>query len=142
MSFEEKNQWALGAITVVAFAVYASIILSRAQEMPLTDVPYIWPMLATIGAAVVAAILATIAIAIASPREAGKKDERDKEINRRGEYIGQGFVVVGAVGALVLAMLEADYFWIANAVYVCFVLSAVVSTTAKLVAYRRGFVGW
>ncbi|MDP1877035.1 MAG: hypothetical protein Q8M17_05710 [Actinomycetota bacterium] len=104
MSFEEKNRWAYGAITVVAFAVYA--------------------------------------IAILSPKEAGKKDERDKEINRRGEYIGQGFVVVGAVGALVLAMLEADYFWIANVVYLCFVLSAVVSTTAKLVAYRRGFVAW
>lgn len=142
MSFEEKNQWAYGAITVVAFAVYASVILSLAQDTALTDVPYVWPMLATIGAAIVAAILVSIAIAIASPKEAGKKDERDKEINRRGEYIGQGFVVVGAVGALVLAMLEADYFWIANVVYLCFVLSAVVSTTAKLVAYRRGFVGW
>ncbi|MDO8309244.1 MAG: hypothetical protein Q7V58_12920 [Actinomycetota bacterium] len=142
MPFEEKNQWAYGAITVVAFTVYASVILSRAQDTPLTDVPYVWPMLATISAAILAAILASIAIAIASPKEAGKKDERDKEINRRGEYIGQGFVVVGAVGALLLAMLEADYFWIANVVYLCFVLSAVVSTTAKLVAYRRGFVGW
>jgi len=87
MSFEEKNQWAYGAITVVAFAVYASVILSRAQATPLTDVPYVWPMLATIGAAILAGTLATIAIAILSPKEAGKKDERDKAINRRG-FVG------------------------------------------------------
>jgi hypothetical protein len=35
-------------------------------------------------------------------------------------------------------MAEADHFWIANAIYAAFVLSALVSTPLKLVAYRRG----
>jgi hypothetical protein len=38
----------------------------------------------------------------------------------------------------ILALVRADYFWIANAIYASFVVWAVVSTTAKLVAYRRG----
>jgi hypothetical protein len=38
-----------------------------------------------------------------------------------------------------LTLLEADYFWIANAMYAAFALSALVSTPVRLVAYRRGF---
>ncbi len=36
-------------------------------------------------------------------------------------------------------MLEADYFWIANALYLSFVVAMVVSAVVKIVAYRRGF---
>jgi hypothetical protein len=43
------------------------------------------------------------------------------------------------VGPFVLALLEADHFWIANAIYLVFVVQAVVGTIIKLVAYRRGF---
>jgi hypothetical protein len=31
-----------------------------------------------------------------------------------------------------------DYFWIANVIYLGFVLSAVAGSVVKLVAYRRG----
>ena len=142
MSFEEKNQWAFGLVTVVTYTVYVVIILGRAQSMPLTEVPYQWTMVGAIVAAIVAGILANIAISISSPKDAGRKDERDREINRRGEYIGQSLVVMGGVAALIMAMLEVDYFWIANAIYLFFVLSALLGTTAKLVAYRRGFASW
>jgi cell division protein FtsW (lipid II flippase) len=99
-------------------------------------------MLWTIGAAIIASIVLNIAIAIASPKEAGKKDQRDRQINRFGEYIGQSFVVAGGVTALLLTLAEADYFWIANAIYLGFVLSALLGSTAKIVAYRRGFPSW
>jgi hypothetical protein len=36
-------------------------------------------------------------------------------------------------------MLRYDPFWIANALYLSFVVGALVSSAAKLVAYRRGF---
>ena len=32
--------------------------------------------------------------------------------------------------------------WIANVIYLCFTLSAVVGSVAKIVAYRRGFQSW
>jgi hypothetical protein len=51
-------------------------------------------------------------------------------------------VVLGAVAALALALFQAPWFWIANAVYLAFVLSAVVGASARLVAYRRGMPSW
>jgi hypothetical protein len=142
MSFEEKNTWVYALVTVVAFAVYLVIVLRRAQGIPLAEVPYVGAMLWTIGGAIVASIVGRILIAIAWPKDADKKDERDKEIYRFGEYVGQSFVVIGAAAALVLAMAEADHFWIANAVYLAFVLSALLGSTARIFAYRRGFQPW
>ena len=37
-----------------------------------------------------------------------------------------------------LALAKADYFWIANAIYLGFVLWAVAGSVVRLVAYRRG----
>jgi cobalamin synthase len=142
MSFEEKNVWIYAAVSLAAFGVYVVIILGRAQGIPLAEVPYVGVMLWTIGAAIAASIVGRIVVAIAWPKDADKKDQRDKEINRFGEYIGQSFVVVGAAAALVLSMAEVDHFWIANAVYLAFVLSALLGSTAKIFAYRRGFQPW
>jgi hypothetical protein len=44
----------------------------------------------------------------------------------------------GAAAALVMAMAKVDYFWIANVIYLGFVLWAVAGSALKLVAYRRG----
>ena len=41
-----------------------------------------------------------------------------------------------------MAMAEADHFWIANVIYLAFVLSAILGSIAKIVAYRRGFQPW
>ena len=92
--------------------------------------------------AIVASIIGRILVEILSPSESTRGDIRDKEIDRLGERVGSSFVVIGALGALVLAMFDADGFWIANTVYLCFVLSAVVSSITKLVAYRRGVPRW
>ncbi|MEO8284187.1 MAG: hypothetical protein ABI568_12425 [Pseudarthrobacter sp.] len=78
-------------------------------------------------------------VGIFSPRDAGKKDQRDREI---GEYMGQSFVVIGGVAALPMAMAEWEHFWIANVLYLTFVLSAILGSAAKIVAYRRGFQPW
>ena len=44
----------------------------------------------------------------------------------------------GEAVALGMAMAKWDYFWIANVIYLGFVLWAVVGSAVKLVAYRRG----
>jgi hypothetical protein len=43
---------------------------------------------------------------------------------------------------MLLALFEARYFWIANVIYLAFVLSAILGSTAKIFAYRRGFHPW
>jgi hypothetical protein len=142
MSFEEKNTWVYALVTVVAFAVYLVIILRRAQGIPLAEVPYVGAMLWTIGGGIAASIVGRIVVAAAWPKDADKKDERDKEIYRFGEYVGQSFVAIGALAALILAMAEADHFWIANAIYLAFFLSALLGSIARIFAYRRGFQLW
>lgn len=111
-------------------------------EHPLTEVSYVSTLLYTIGAAIVASIVLNIVVATASPKDGDKKDQRDREIGQFGEHIGQSFVVIGGVAALGMSMAELDYFWIANAIYLAFVLSAVLGCAAKLSAYRRGFQPW
>lgn len=74
--------------------------------------------------------------------KSARKDQRDKEIYRFREYLGQSFVVIGGIVALLLAVAEADHFWIANIIYLTFVLSAILGSVAKIVAYRRGFQPW
>ena len=141
MSYEEKAAWVQGIVAVLGYGVYLAIILSRVGGGALVDVPYVDAMLWTIGAAIVAGIIGGIFVGIAS-RGRTQKDQRDRQIYRRGEYAGQSFVVIGALGALILAMIEADWFWIANLVYLCFVLSAILGWIFKSVAYRRGLPEW
>ena len=138
MTFDEKNAWAFGIIAVLTYAAYAIWVLGQAREMPLVEVAYVWPMITAIVAAIILGIVATIVISILRPSEAGVRDERDREISRRGEQTGQSMVVIGALAVIVLAMIEAPYFWIANAMYLAFVLSAVLGTLTKIAGYRVG----
>ncbi|MGH2766316.1 MAG: hypothetical protein ACRDKA_10445 [Actinomycetota bacterium] len=142
MSFEEKNTWIFAVVTVGAYVAYLATILGRAQAAPFAEVPYVGAMLWTIGAAIAASIVGRIVVAIAWPKDADKKDQRDREIYRFGEFVGQSFVVIGGVAALIMSMAELDHFWIANEIYLTFVLSAILGSAAKIVAYRRGFQPW
>lgn len=142
MALEEKRAWIMLVVTVCAYAVYLIVVLGRASSGTLVEVPYVATLLWTIGAAIVASIVLHIAAAAASPADAGRKDQRDREIGRFGEHVGQSFVVIGGVAALVMAMAELDHFWIANTVYLAFVLSSLLGSIAKIAAYRWGFQTW
>jgi hypothetical protein len=142
MPWEEKSAWSMGIVTVATYTGYLTIILGRAGQTPLVDVPYAGTLLWTIGAAIVAAIAVHIILAISNPQEAGKKDQRDKEIYRFGEYVGQSVVVAGGVAVMFMAMAEMDHFWIANTIYLGFILSGILSSVAKIASYRRGFHPW
>ncbi|MFJ7265476.1 hypothetical protein ACIQV3_02195 [Streptomyces sp. NPDC099050] len=143
MAFEEKRSWIMGVVAVIGYAVYLALVLGRSGEgIPLTEVPYVTPLLWTVGGAIGAAILLNIAMAVAKPGEADVKDQRDKEIGLLGEHAGQSFIAIGAVTALILSMAGADRFWISNALYLGFVLSAVLGSLVKLAAYRVGFQSW
>jgi hypothetical protein len=142
MAFEEKRAWIMLVVSVAAYAVYAAITAGRAGPVPLADVSYASTLLWSVGAAIGVQIAANIAVGIASPKDAKKKDQRDREIYRIGEHIGQSFVVIGGVAALLMALAEVDHFWIANVIYLTFFLSAVLGSVAKIFAYRRGFQTW
>lgn len=142
MAVEEKRAWIMLVVTVAAYTAYLAAVLGRQLGLTLTQAPYVAAMLWSVGAAIAASIVLHIAVASFSPKEDQVKDQRDREIHRFSEYVGQSFVVVGGVAGLGLAMAGADQFWIANAIYLAFVLSGLLSATAKIAAYRFGFQPW
>ncbi len=100
----------------------------------------VWTIVGAIGAGIVVRIPP---VEMFWPSDGYSADERDTEIDRTGERVGNSFIVIGALGALVACWLRLDWFWIANLIYLCFVLAALLSSTTKLVAYRRGgFQTW
>jgi hypothetical protein len=139
MSYEERGQWVYLAATTIAYAVYLVLLLGRAGATPLAEIDYQPILLWTIGGAVLGSIIGRIAIEIMRPSESQREDVRDREIGRFGEYVSGVILGIGMVGPFVLALIEAEHFWIANAMYLVFVVQAAVGTVIKLVAYRRGF---
>jgi len=138
MTFEEKGTWIQAVMIFAVAVVYGVIVFGRAQDIPVEDVAYQALMLWCIGISIVVSILATIVATIANLRETPKTDERDTQIHRKGESVGRYLLVLGAVVALGLAMTERAHFWIAQALFVGFVLQALASAIVKIHAYRRG----
>jgi hypothetical protein len=150
MPFEEKITWVNGLVTIVVPVVYFVVMIGRLQSTSASDIGYQRALIIAIVASVVLTIVGSIAAGIGTGISAelrgrkaaddiDRKDERDKTISRRGDLIGYYVASAGMVGVLILTMLETDYFWIANALYLSFVVAMAVSTVVKPVAYRRGF---
>jgi fermentation-respiration switch protein FrsA (DUF1100 family) len=142
MTHQEKRAWILLVTAIAGYLAYAVVIVVRAQHSALTDVPYAGPLLIAVGSSIAASILAELALGVLRPRDSREQDVRDREITRLGDSFGQAFVVIGAVAALLLTMAGGDRFWIANAIYLGFALSAVVSSFAKIAMYRGGTPTW
>ncbi len=137
MSSEEKSTALMLGVLVAVYGWYFVVVGRRLGELSVSEIPYRGPMLATVIAVIVLAVIGHILLAVTAPREAGRSDERDRLIDLRGEWIG-GFVLgTGTITGLLLAMVEVDFFWIANVLLAGLVLSEVVTSVAKLVFYRR-----
>jgi hypothetical protein len=136
MSYDEKNSWVFLVTAVLGYSTYWALLAALGAGA------YVPVLLSTVGGAIVVNILASIVISTANRLEADKRDQRDRDVKAFGDRVGQAFVIIGAVAALVLALFEAPWFWIANAVYLAFVLSAVVGSIARLVGYRKGLPAW
>jgi hypothetical protein len=138
MSYEEKGTWVYLVTSAGAYAVYLAIIAGRLQGTPAAQVPYAWVLLWTTVASVVASTVGRTLTGTLSPGDSRRSDVRDKEIYRFGEYASRWCIVAGAAAGFFMALAKADYFWIANVIYLGFVLWAVIGSVIKLVAYRRG----
>jgi hypothetical protein len=138
VSYEQKRTWVYLATSAGAYLVYLAIVLGRVASTPVGRVPYAAVLLWSIGASIVASIVGGMLVEAARPSDSRQADVRDKEIYRFGEYASRWFLVAGAAAALLMAMAKWDYFWIANVIYLGFVLWAVGGSALKLVAYRRG----
>ena len=141
-TFEEKTTWLYGFVSSIAYITYLIVLLRRARGIALQEVAYIGPLIWTIAGTIAAMILGSILLAAISPGECEKKDVRDREIGRFGDYIGQSFMCIGILSGLILCMVEVAHFWIANALYLSCFAASLLGSTAKIVAYRQGVPKW
>jgi hypothetical protein len=150
MPFKEKFTWVSLLVFLAVPGVYFAVVLGQVAGAPVAEIAYQVPMLVAIGVSILLTIAGTILMGIGtgiaielsgngSTEDIGRDDERDQDIAVRGQVAGSYAAAAGALGALVLAMLRFDQFWIANAIYLSFVASTVTAAIVKLVAYRRGF---
>ncbi|TQO19768.1 hypothetical protein FB472_1345 [Rhodoglobus vestalii] len=144
MVYEERNVWSGLIVTLIAMTVYVSVVLQQAADGPLDEVVW-WPIMAwTIGVSIVAAVVVSvlwgIIAGLGDADGVGKSDQRDRDISRMSDRVGQAFLVIGGLGVLVLCAFEADWFWIANTMFFAFATSAFIGGIASVIAYRRGLV--
>lgn len=144
MVYEERNIWASLIVSVIGVGVYVVLVLQQAGGGPLTDVDWVPLMLWTIGGSIVAAIVVSIVwgmlAGLGDPDGVGKRDQRDRDIAHMSTRVGQAFLVIAGLGVIVLCAFEADWFWIANAMFFGFALSSIIGGVASVIAYRRGLV--
>lgn len=138
MSYEEKGTWVYLVTSLGSYLVYLAIVLGRLGGTPVADVHYVVVLLWSGGISTVASTVLRTLVETASPSESRKRDVRDREIFRFGEYASRWFLVAGAAAGLFMAMARWDQFWIANTIYLGFVLWAVGGSVIRIVAYRRG----
>ena len=142
MAFLEKSNWVTLVVSVPTLLVYLAVVVPQALGQPIAEVSWVQPMIFTIVGFVVANVLGNVVAAASNPGEADKNDERDREINRVGERVGNWLIIAVSITALVLAMARADHFWIANAIFLGSLGGALVSSVTKIAAYHGPFQRW
>jgi hypothetical protein len=138
MSYEEKGVWAYLLSSAGAYVAYLAIVVPRLFHTPAAHVTYLLPLLVTTLASVVVATVVRSALEVVRPSDTSKADARDRDIARFGEHASRWCVVGGATAGFIGALDHWDYFWIANVIYLGFVLWAVVGSVLRLLAYHRG----
>ena len=138
MSYEEKGTWVYLVVSLVVYLEYVRRVVARAA-VPFSATPYQDVLLWTVGAAIVAGVVVRVVVEIVSPSDSHRIDSRDREIERLSVVRTWWFLVAGAIVAMLMALAEWPHFWIANVIYLGFVLQAVSGSVVRLVAYRRGF---
>ncbi len=142
MAFLEKSNWVVLIVAVPTLLVYVALVVPQVLGKPIAEVSWVEPMIATIIVFVVANILGNVVAAASNPSEADKNDERDREIDRVGERVGNWLIIAGSIAGLVLAMTRADHFWIANAIFLGGIAGALLSSVTKIAAYHGPFQRW
>ena len=142
MTFQEKSLWAYGFAAIAAPVVYFAWLARQvARADAVADVGYVRALLWAIGGGILLNVIGSTFVRGAG-RGADLKDQRDREIDRRGNAINFVVFSVLIVVPFALAMRDADTFWIANAIFLGGMAASIVSSAAKIAAYRGSFSKW
>jgi hypothetical protein len=138
MTFQEKSLWAYGFAALAApVAYFAWLARQVARADAVADIGYVRALLWAIGGGILLNMIGSTFVRGAG-RGTDLKDQRDREIDRRGNAINFVVFSVLIVIPFALALRDAETFWIANAIYLAYALAAVIGVVIKAVLYRKG----
>lgn len=138
MGYKERGTY-IDLIVAVGVAAKYVLDIYRLQLVdPLTEVAFQGPMVRAIIISVVATIVLHIIYGILTGGKDTQEDQRDRQVSRFGDWISLFPLASGAGMGLVLAMVGAHHFWIANVIYAGFFISAIAGNITRIILYRRG----
>lgn len=142
MGYYERNTWTQVATTVIVLAIYIPWTLSTLPEGAADGNEWLWRMMWVImggvGATIVGSIIWGIVAGARKEDASSRADERDIRITQAGERVGQAFLVLGGIAAIVMCAMAVHPFWIAQTIFAGFALSALIGGIASLIMYRVG----
>ena len=108
MAHREKSTAVILVGYLAVYTWYFARVVDAARSGPIAKIDYQGLVIVMVGVLVSATVVAQVLIAILTPSEAEQVDERDRMIALRGDRNAWWVVTIGALGGLVLAMIEAD----------------------------------
>ncbi|GGL57754.1 hypothetical protein [Planomonospora parontospora] len=141
MTSEERGAWLYAILVPVTSLAYFAAVVPRLFEQPAAEVSWAVPMLWAVGASFAGSVAGSIVLTVLARGAGAARDVRDREIERHGDRIAQAVTAFGAAAVLALAMLEADHFWIGNALFLIGAVGATWGAVARIRAYRGAFHG-
>ncbi|WP_084073712.1 hypothetical protein [Demequina sp. NBRC 110052] len=147
MTMQQRAVWASLVAFIAVGVVYATVMIPRTVGHTPDEISWVLPMAISMGAIIVTIILGAIASAIGhgiaatyrgEEPEFDEGDERDRQIELVGNAKGMSLASFGSLGAIILAMNDADPFWIAQLLFAVGLVGGIVGAVAKLRAYSRG----
>ena len=131
MAFQEKSAWILLFANLLVGGIYAAK-LNAAGGIDAQG--WLFPAIVLFVAFVA---IAHIVSAIISPKEADISDERDKEIERKGQMIAS--FVMGGVVLFILAYTAINQLWlIANVAFIGLIAAEFIKAGYRISLYRLG----
>ncbi len=138
MRYREKSAWVLVSTIVVAYGWYLATVIGQLEGGSITGIAYQRSAIAAGIAVVVLLAVSHVVLAALGQADPNGVDTGTAAIKRYARSTGGVVITAGAVLGMALAMVEADYFWIANVILAGLVAAEMVSAGAEIVRYRRG----
>lgn len=137
MTLTERYQWAYAfavAVTSGAYFVWLGMQLSHTAA---DDIEYVVPLLWTLLASFIVHAFGR-GFAAGSARGDNRTDDRDKEVGRRADSLS--FIIFSILAAvpMALGLMGFSAFWMTNALFLAFSLTAIANVGLKAVYYRKG----
>lgn len=137
MTISERYQWAYAFAVAVTSGAYFVWLAVQLGSHPADDIAYVTPLLWTLLASFIVHALGR-GIAANASRAESRVDDRDRQVARSADAIS--FLVFSALAAVpfILGLIGASAFWLTNALFLAFAVTAIVNVLIKAILYRKG----